>query len=89
MPMEEATKPVKKITRSLEGVVISDRMQKTIVVAVTRMKKHQKYKKQFKVTKKYKAHNENDEYKVGDIVVIEESRPLSKEKKWAVVKKGK
>lgn len=74
------------LRKKLEGVVVSDRMQKTVVVAVTRIKEHPKYKKRFKVTKKYKAHDESDEHKVGDKVAIEESRPLSKDKKWRVVK---
>ena len=79
-------KPNKKI-RMLKGVVVSDKMTKTVVVAVTRLKKHPKYKKYYKVTKKYKAHDEKSKYHVGDKVVIQETRPLSKEKKWIVVKK--
>ncbi len=73
--------------RRLEGVVVSDKMQKTRVVAVTRLKKHRKYYKYFKVTKKFKAHDEHSEYKVGDKVIIEETRPLSKEKRWRIIKK--
>ena len=76
-----------KIRRTLQGVVVSDRMQKTCVVAVTRLKKHPKYLKYYKVTEKYKAHDENREYAIGDSVVIEETRPMSKEKRWKVVKK--
>jgi small subunit ribosomal protein S17 len=79
-------KPNKKI-RMLKGVVVSDKMTKTVVVAVTRLKKHPKYKKYYKVTKKYKAHDEKNEYHVGDKVIIQETRPLSKEKRWIVVKK--
>lgn len=76
-----------KIGRKLKGSVVSDKMQKTVVVAVSRLKKHPKYKKYFKITKKFKVHDENNEYHVGDRVVIEETRPLSKEKRWRVVSK--
>lgn len=73
--------------RRLIGTVVSDKMQKTVVVRVERLKAHPKYKHIFKVHKKYKAHDEKNEFKVGDKVVIEECRPLSKEKRWRVVKK--
>lgn len=72
----------------LKGVVISDKMNKTIVVAVTRLKKHPKYKKYYKVTKKYKAHDEKNEYKTGERVIIAECRPISKGKRWRVIKKN-
>lgn len=72
--------------RQLMGEVISDKMQKTIVVRVERIKEHLKYKKRYKTHKKYKAQAEG-EYKVGDRVIIEECRPISKEKKWKVIKK--
>jgi small subunit ribosomal protein S17 len=68
-------------------VVVSDKMTKTVVVSVTRLKKHPKYKKYFKVTKKFKAHDENKEYHIGDRVLIEETRPISKEKRWVVLSK--
>ena len=77
----------KKIKRRLEGVVVSDKMNKTRVIAVTRLKKHPKYHKYYKVTKRYKAHDESNRYKVGDKVVIQETRPLSKEKRWVIVEK--
>ncbi len=70
----------------LKGVIVSDKMQKTAVVRVERIKQHPKYKKRYKVYKKYKAHNEKQEYKKGDKVIIEECRPLSKDKKWKIVK---
>ena len=73
-----------KIRRKLEGVVVSDKMQKTRVVEVIRFKKHPLYKKYFKVSKRFKAHDENNEYKVGNKVIIEETRPLSKEKRWRI-----
>ena len=62
-------------------------MVKTVVVKVERIKEHPKYRRRFKIHKKYKAHNENEEYKVGDEVVIEETKPLSKDKRWKVIKK--
>jgi len=73
--------------KRLIGKVVSDKMQKTVVVLVERIKEHPKYKRRYKVWKKYKAHDEKEECKVGDIVVIEECRPLSKEKRWRVIKK--
>jgi len=72
--------------RILEGVVTSDKMAKTVTVAVTRLKKHPTYKKYYKVIKKYKAHDEDDSVKIGDKIRIMESRPISKDKKWIVVK---
>ncbi len=73
--------------RQLIGTVISNKMQKTLVVKIERIKKHPKYKRRFKVSKKYKAHVETGEYEVGDKVIIEECRPISKEKRWKVIKK--
>ena len=75
--------PKKQIT----GVVVSNKMQKTVVVKVERIKEHPKYKKRYKVHKKYKAHDEKGECKAGDKVIIEECRPMSKEKRWRVIKK--
>ena len=76
----------KKI-RKITGVVVSDAMAKTRVVAVKRSKKHPKYLKYYEVVKKFKAHDENNEYKNGDTVVIEETRPLSREKRWKIIQK--
>jgi len=73
--------------RRLKGVVASDKMKKTRVVSVTRLQKHPKYKKFYKITARFKAHDENEEYKTGDKVVIEETRPLSREKRWKIVGK--
>ena len=70
----------------LKGVVVSDKMQKTVVVAVTRFVKHQKYQKYVKITKKFKAHDEGNQSKVGDIVELKETRPMSKDKHFIVVK---
>lgn len=72
----------------LQGIVVSNKMQKTVVVEVERIKKHPKYKRRYKVGKKYKAHDEKGEYKVGDRIIIEECRPISKEKRWRVIKKN-
>lgn len=72
--------------RILNGTVVSDKMDKTAVVAVTRFVKHQKYQKYFKITKKYKAHNEGNVAKVGDKVSIQEGRPLSKDKRFTIIK---
>ncbi len=71
----------------LQGDIVSDKMDKTRVVAVTRLKKHPRYGKYYKVTRKFKAHDEKNEYKTGDKVLIEETRPMSKEKRWKIVSK--
>lgn len=71
--------------RILQGEVVSDKMQKTIVVKVSSRKMHRLYKKYITVSKKYKAHDENKEAHVGDIVRIIESRPISKEKCWRLL----
>lgn len=73
--------------KKLEGVIVSDRMEKTAVVLVTRLRKYPKYKKYYKVSKKFKAHDERNEYKIGDKVVIQETRPLSKDKRWNITGK--
>lgn len=70
--------------RQLQGIIVSDKMDKTRVVAVSRLKKHPRYKKYYKVTKRFKAHDEKNEYKVGDKVIIEEIRPLSRDKRWII-----
>jgi small subunit ribosomal protein S17 len=67
-----------------EGLVVSDKMDKTVVVAVETRKVHPLYKKAIRVTKKYNAHDENNACKIGDKVKIGETRPLSKEKHWRV-----
>ena len=71
--------------RRLEGVVVSDKMQKTRVVAITRTKRHPKYLKYYKVTKRYKVHDEANASKTGDKVTIEECRPMSRDKRWRVI----
>jgi small subunit ribosomal protein S17 len=66
------------------GIVVSDKMDKTIVVQVERLVKHPVYKKYVRRRARYKAHDEGDTCKVGDKVMIEECRPLSREKRWGV-----
>lgn len=73
--------------RKLTGVVVSDKMKKTVVVAVNRLRKHSKYKKYFKITRKFKAHDESNAYHTGNKVVIQETKPISKDKRWVVIKK--
>jgi len=73
--------------KQLTGTVLSNKMPKTVVVLVERIKEHPKYKRRYKVHKKYKAHDEKGEYKAGDEVIIEECRPISREKRWKVIKK--
>ncbi len=70
----------------LKGVVVSDKMDKTVVVSVSRFVKHPLYGKFYKVSKKYKAHDEENTHKTGDKVEIVETRPISKDKRFAVVK---
>jgi small subunit ribosomal protein S17 len=72
--------------RRLIGFVRSDKMQKTVVVEVMRYKMDPLYKKYVKVRRRYKAHDEQNEYKIGDRVEIIEHRPLSKEKRWKVTR---
>jgi len=74
--------------KKLKGVVVSDKMQQTAVVLVTRLKKNEKYQKYYKVSKKFKAHNENNQFKEGDKVVIQETRPISKDKCWRIIAKS-
>ncbi len=71
----------------LKGIVVSDKMNKTIVVSVSRFVKHPLYGKFYKINKKYKAHDEGNQYKVGDTVEITETRPISKDKRFIVVSK--
>lgn len=70
--------------RKLIGTVVSDKMNKTLVVKVEGIKHYPKYRARFRISKKYKVHDEKKEYKAGDKVVIEECRPMSKEKRWRV-----
>ncbi|NQU99929.1 MAG: 30S ribosomal protein S17 [Parcubacteria group bacterium] len=78
-------KKAKKIIRSLEGKVVSNKTDKTVIVAVDTFRTHRIYKKRFRITKRYKAHDEKNEYKEGDKITIRECRPLSRDKRWKVV----
>ena len=94
-----ATKAKKEIVKNndmpartdnfLRGIVVSDKMDKTVVVSVSRFVKHPKYGKFYKINKKYKAHDEENKYKIGDKVEIAETRPISKDKRFRVIAKVK
>jgi len=73
-----------KIVKTMNGLVVSDKMDKTVVVAVEYKVMHPLYKKYVKQTRKFKAHDENNDCKEGDLVKIESTKPISKEKKWIV-----
>ncbi len=75
----------KNMRKTIVGTVVSDKMEKTIVVAVESFKTHPIYKKRYKNTKKYKVHDENNECGIGDKVKIMETRPLSKDKRFRLV----
>lgn len=75
----------KKIIVKKKGIVVSDKMKDTVVVAVESFKTHSKYQKKYRSTKKYKAHCEGGKYKVGDMVEIVPCRPISKDKRFKVV----
>lgn len=83
-PEQRPAKPQGRRQQKI-GRVTSDKMQKTIVVAVEELKRHPIYKRSYKYTTKFKAHDEHQTARIGDIVRIEETRPLSKEKRWRLV----
>ena len=83
--MSETVENGRAARKVREGVVVSDKMEKTCVVAVVRLKRHPLYGRVQRVTKKYHAHDENDECKPGDRVRIMETRPVSKTKRWRVL----
>jgi len=74
--------------QQLIGTVVSDKMDKTVVVKVSSRKRHPKYHKAYTVSKKFKAHDEKNEYKTGDKVIIESTRPISKDKRFKVLQKA-
>jgi small subunit ribosomal protein S17 len=74
----------KRIKKTIEGFVVSDKMDKTVVVEGSRLVKHPVYKKLVKRKARYKAHDEKNQCKIGDKVLIVETRPLSKNKRWRV-----
>ena len=71
--------------KKLKGTIVSDKMDKTVVVEVTSLKKHPKYERRFRVSKRYKAHDPENSHKVGERVVIGETRPMSKGKSWKIL----
>lgn len=73
--------------QKLQGTVVSDKMIKTVTVSVNRFVKHPKYGKYMKISKKYKAHDEKGAFKIGDEVVIESCRPISRDKRFKVIGK--
>ncbi len=78
---------MEKLLRKFKGTVVSDKMAKTIVVKIETFKTHPKLKKRYKVTTKYKVHDEKGVYHEGDVVEFVECRPLSKDKRWRVIYK--
>ncbi|MCK5475874.1 MAG: 30S ribosomal protein S17 [Candidatus Pacebacteria bacterium] len=76
----------KKTAKKKIGVVVSDKMDKTVVVKVDSLKVHPIYRKKYKVSKRYKAHDQDNNLKIGDKVTLEETKPFSKEKKWIAKK---
>lgn len=87
--MEKKATTKKIIRRRLIGEVVSDKMAKTVVVKVVHVKAHPKYKKRYQVSNKYKAHDEENLFRIGEKVVIEACRPISADKRWRVIKKVK
>ena len=85
MPTAGATTPVKGQRKTKVGRVVSDKSDKTIVVSVERLTRHRLYKRVMKASTKFAAHDERNEAKIGDTVLIEESRPLSATKRWRLV----
>ena len=85
MPSAGATNPVKGQRKTKVGRVVSDKIDKTIVVSVERLTRHPLYKRVMKASTKFAAHDEQNEAKIGDTVLIEESRPLSATKRWRLV----
>ena len=83
--MVQQVTPMRPGQRTMVGVVISDKMDKTVVVSIERAKRHPLYQKTLRRTKHYKAHDPNNVCKLGDTVRIVETRPISKEKRWRVI----
>src|SRR5437867_9696647 len=83
--MTGATSPVQNKRKTKAGRVVSDKMDKTIVVSIERLARHPLYKRVVRLTSKFKAHDEANEARVGDTVLIEESRPLSATKRWRLL----
>ena len=84
--MTQATSPERGVRKTKTGRVVSDKMDKTIVVSVERLARHRLYKRVIRLTTKFKAHDEENTAQIGDTVLIEESRPLSATKRWRLVR---
>ncbi len=85
MKIKKIKENTKRKGNILKGVVVSDKMDKTVTVSVTRFVKHPLYGKFYKISKKYKAYDEENKYKIGNKVEIIETRPISKDKRFKVV----
>ena len=83
--MNNTTSTSKKQKRQLIGTIVSDAMNKTRIVSVDRLKKHPRYGKYYTVTTRYAAHDADNSYRKGDVVIIEETRPMSARKRWIIV----
>lgn len=81
------TEVKEKILKKFKGEVVSDKMSKTIVIRVDRFRMHPKYQKRYRISRKYKVHDEKGQFKIGDVVEFVECRPLSKDKRWRVIYK--
>ena len=81
------TQESKKIHRKFSGTVVSDKMDKTIVVRIDTVKVHALYGKRYKVSKKFQVHDPENKFKIGDTVSFVETKPLSKNKRWLVINK--
>jgi small subunit ribosomal protein S17 len=84
MSTPETTESRPKTVKTRTGIVLKNKMQKTVVVEVTRRYQHNKYAKMLKSRERYKAHDPENKCNVGDMVIIEETRPMSKTKRWRV-----
>lgn len=73
--------------RRFQGTVVSNKMNDTAVVTIVSSKVHPKYKKAYKVTRRFNCHNKDNQFKVGEVVIFEECRPMSKTKRWRIVSK--
>ncbi len=85
MNKEESKKVSNENHRKMTGIVVSDKMDKTVTVETVILKTHSKYKKKYKVSKRYKAHDEKNQFKEGDKVTIVECKPISRDKNWTVL----
>lgn len=73
------------MAKKLKGKIVSDKMDKTVVVEVVTLKKHPIYERRFKISKKYKAHDPENSHKIGEEVIIEETKPISRDKRWKIL----